>query len=168
MPRIFATLPSCASLLLFAAAACAQDAAPPPASDPPPAAAATAGNCPQLPPDAGLSWEARSSDAGDFCRALFPDGSEAFGLYITPEATFEPVRRNRAERGYSIDGHEVTWYRAQLAAQPGIEARETTVVLGDGRHAQIWLQSPSQAQLDGTLKMVGKLHFQGTGIASAD
>jgi hypothetical protein len=166
MPRIIATFPLLAPLLLFAATACAQDAAT--ATDAPPPGAATAGNCPQLPPDAGLSWEARSSDAGDFCRALFADGTEAFGLYITPEATFDPVRRNRAERGYSIDGHEVTWYRAQLAAQPGVEARETTVELGDGRHAHIWLQSPSQAQLDGTLKMVGKLHFRGAGIASAD
>jgi hypothetical protein len=163
MPRIFAILPFSASLLLFAAAACAQDAAP--ASDP---ATPATGHCPQLPPDAGLSWEARSSDAGDFCRALFADGTEAFGLYVTPDATFEPVRRNRAERGYSIDGHEVIWYRAQLAAQPGVEARETTVELRDGRHAHIWLQSPSQAQLDGTLKMVGGIHFQGAGIASAD
>lgn len=165
MPRIFATLPLLASLLLSAAAASAQDAAPATAPAPD---ATTAAHCPQLPPDAGLSWEARSSGAGDFCRALFADGTEAFGLYITPEATFDPVRRNRAERGYSIDGHEVIWYRAQLAAQPGVEARETTVELGDGRHAHIWLQSPSQAQLDGTLKMVGGIHFRGAGIASAD
>jgi hypothetical protein len=156
MPRTIATLTLPA--LLLAGAAHAQDAAPasPPAT------------CPQLPPDAGLTWEARSSDAGDFCQALFPDGTEAFGLYITPEATFEPVRRNRAERGYTIDGHEVTWYRAQIASQPGVQARETTVELTDGRHAHIWLQSPSQAQLDGTLKLVGGMHFVGAGIASGD
>ncbi|MGN6112589.1 MAG: hypothetical protein ACTHOC_06225 [Luteimonas sp.] len=154
MPRTIATLMLPA--LLLATAAHAQDAAP----APPPA------NCPQLPADAGLAWEGRSSDAGDFCRALFPDGSEAFGLYITPEATFEPVRRNRAERGYTIDGHEVTWYRAQIASEPGVQARETTVELADGRHAHIWLQSPSQAQLDGTLKLVGGIHFTGAGIAS--
>jgi hypothetical protein len=154
MPRTIATLTLPA--LLLAGAAHAQDAAP---ASPP-------ANCPQLPPDAGLTWEARSSDAGDFCQALFPDGTEAFGLYITPEATFEPVRRNRAERGYTIDGHEVTWYRAQIASQPGVQARETTVELTDGRHAHIWLQSPSQAQLGGTLKLVGGIHFQGAGIAS--
>jgi hypothetical protein len=154
MPRTIATLTLPA--LLLAGAAHAQDAAP---ASPP-------ANCPQLPPDAGLTWEARSSDAGDFCQALFPDGTEACGLYITPEATFEPVRRNRAERGYTIDGHEVTWYRAQIASQPGVQARETTVELTDGRHAHIWLQSPSQAQLDGTLKLVGGIHFQGAGIAS--
>jgi hypothetical protein len=142
-------------VLLAAGAARAQDAA-------------AAGNCPQLPADAGLTWEARSSAAGEFCRALFADGSEAFGLYITPEATFDPVRRNRAERGYSIDGHEVAWYRAQIASKPGVQARETTVELADGRHAHIWLQSPSQAQLDGTLKLVGGIHFQGAGIASGD
>jgi hypothetical protein len=166
MPRIIATPLLFASLLLAAAGVRAQDAAPAGASATAPASPPA--HCPQLPRDSGLTWEGRSSDAGDFCRALFPDGSEAFGLYITPEATFDPVRRNRAERGYTLDGHEVIWYRAQLAAQPGVESRETTVELSDGRHAHIWLQAPSQAQLDGTLKLVGGIHFQGAGIASAD
>jgi hypothetical protein len=160
MPRTIATLSLALPLLLGMAAARAQDAAPPP----PPADP----HCPQLPAEGGLTWESRSSDAGDFCRALFPDGSEAFGLYITPEPTFEPKARNRAERGYTIDGHEVIWYRAQLATDPGIKTRETTVELADGRHAHIWLQAPSQAQLDGTLKLVGRIHFVGAGIASAD
>ena len=158
MPRTIATLPLCVALLSCTAFAHAQDATP----------AAPPGNCPQLPADAGLAWESRSSDAGDFCRALFPDGSEAFGLYITPESTFEPVRRNRAERGYTVDGREVVWYRAQIASAPGVEARETTVELADGRHAHIWLQAPSAAQLDGTLKLAGGIHFAGGGIASAD
>ena len=166
MPRIIATLSLFASLLLVAAGVRAQDAVPATADATAPATPPA--HCPQLPPNAGLTWEGRSSDAGDFCRALFADGSEAFGLYITPKPTFDPVRRNRAERGYSIDGHEVTWYRAQLATQPGVESRETTVELSDGRHAHIWLQVPSQAQLDGTLKLVGGIHFQGSGIASAD
>lgn len=166
MPRTIATLSLLASLLLIATGVHAQDATPADASATAPVTPPA--HCPQLPPDSGLTWEGRSSDAGDFCRALFTDGSEAFGLYITPQATFEPVRRNRAERGYTIDGHEVTWYRAQLATQPGVESRETTVELSDGRHAHIWLQAPSQAQLDGTLKLVGGIHFQGAGIASAD
>lgn len=162
MPRTIATLSLSLPLLLAAAVAHGQEQDAAAAAAPPPA------NCPELPEGAGLAWEARSSGAGDFCRALFPDGSEAFGLYITPKPTFDPVRRNRAERGYTIDGHEVIWYRAQIASAPGVEARETRVELADGRYAHIWLQSPSQAQLDGTLKLVGRLHFAGAGIASDD
>jgi hypothetical protein len=153
MPRTIATLSLCVPLLLAAGAARAQDAAAP------------AGNCPQLPPNAGLAWEAQSSAAGDFCRALFEDGSEAFGLYITPERNFDPVRRNRAERGYTIDGHEVTWYRAEIASKPGVEARETNIELADGRYVHIWLQSPSPTELAARLQLVGRLHFAGAGIA---
>jgi len=152
MQRTIANLSLCLPLLLMAGAACAQDAA-------------SAGNCPQLPADAGLTWEAHSSDAGDFCRALFADGSEAFGLYITPERSFDPVRRNRAERNFTIDGHEVTWYRAEIAASPGVEARETNVELADGRQVHIWLQSPSPTELPARLQLVGRLHFNGAGIA---
>jgi hypothetical protein len=145
----------CLPLLLAPAAARAQDSARP-------------AHCPQLPADAGLAWEARGSDAGDFCRALRSDGSEAFGLYITPEATFDPVRRNRAERGYTIDGHEVIWYRAEIATAPGVQARETTVELADGRHAHIWLQAQSEAELPASLTLAGRIHFDGAGIASDD
>jgi hypothetical protein len=152
MQRTIANLSLCLPLLLMAGAACAQDAA-------------TAGNCPQLPADAGLTWEARGSDAGDFCRALFADGSEAFGLYITPERSFDPVRRNRAERNFTIDGHEVTWYRAEIAASPGVEARETNVELTDGRQVHIWLQAPSPTELPARLQLGGRLHFNGAGIA---
>jgi hypothetical protein len=152
MPRTIATLPLCLPLLLAAGAANAQDAA-------------AASRCPQLPADAGLTWEARSSDAGDFCRALFADGSEAFGLYITPERSFDPVRRNRAERNFTLDGHDVTWYRAEIAASPGVEARETDVELTDGRHAHVWLQAPSPTELPARLQLVGRLHFTGAGIA---
>jgi hypothetical protein len=151
MQRTIATLTLCLPVLLAAGAARAQDAA--------------AGNCPQLPADAGLTWEARSSDAGDFCRALFADGSEAFGLYITPERSFDPVRRNRAERNFTIDGHEVTWYRAEIAALPGVEARETNLALTDGRQVHVWLQAPSPTELPARLQLVGRLHFTGAGIA---
>ena len=158
MQRTTASLLFCIPLLFATGVASAQDATATTAT-------AAAANCPQLPADAGLAWEAQSSAAGDFCRALFADGSEAFGLYITPERSFDPVRRNRAERGYTIDGHEVTWYRAEIAASPGVEARETNVELADGRHAHIWLQSPSPTELAARLQLVGRLHFAGAGIA---
>lgn len=152
MQRTIANLSLCLPLLLAAGAARAQDAA-------------ATGNCPQLPADAGLTWEARSSDAGDFCRALFEDGSEAFGLYITPERSFDPVRRNRAERNFTLDGHEVTWYRTEIASAPGVEARETNVELADGRQVHLWLQAPSPTELPARLQLVGRLHFNGAGIA---
>ena len=62
--------------------------------------------CPQLPANTGLTWEHRASGDADFCRALRSDGSEAFGLYISPKPNFEPVRSDRKERG-EIDGQQV-------------------------------------------------------------
>jgi hypothetical protein len=153
MPRNLATL-CLISLLLAPAAARAQDGA----GD---------AQCPQLPADAGLAWEARKAGDGDFCRALRADGSEAFGVYITPGRSFKPARRNRAERGYGIDGQEVIWYRAEIAIAPGVQARETTVELADGRHAHIWLQAPSEAELGAALQLAGRIHFPG-GLARDD
>ena len=53
-------------------------------------------------------------------------------MYISPKPSFEPERPNRAEQG-QIDGQSLYWYRAELAAQPGVEARETVLTLPDGR-----------------------------------
>src|SRR4051812_10314144 len=96
--------------------------------------------CPQLPSDAGLTWDYRSSGNADLCRALRADGSEAFGLVISPKPTFEPLRSDRAERS-KVDGRDVYWYRAELAQKPGVQARETVIELSDGRSAHVWLQA---------------------------
>jgi hypothetical protein len=117
-----------------------------------------AGACPQLPANTGLTWEHRASGDADFCRALRSDGSEAFGLYISPKPNFEPVRSDRKERG-EIDGQQVFWYRAEIAAKPGIEARETLLALPDGHAVHIWLQAPSREQLDAGFKLTQALHF---------
>lgn len=129
-------------LLVFAAAAQAQD----------PAA------CPQLPADAELSWEHRGNASYDFCRALRSDGSEAFGLYIAAESPFEPKRSNREEAGV-IGGREIHWYRAELAAQPDITARETLIEFGDGRMAHVWMQTRSPEQHDSVLQVMRNLRF---------
>lgn len=132
--------------------------------------------CPQLPASTGLTWEARSTGDTDFCRALRGDGSEAFGLYIAPEAPFELKRSNREEAA-QIDGHEVSWYRAELATQPDVEARETLVELPDGRIAHIWLQARGDAQLGELFALTQRLDFDpppapmpepATQIASSD
>lgn len=122
------------------------------------AQAQDAGACPQLPAEAELTWEHRGSGDSDFCRALRSDGSEAFGLYISPESPFEPKRSNREEEG-SVDGRAIQWYRAEIATQPEIEARETLVELHDGRTAHIWLQAMSGEQLDRAFKMAEGLRF---------
>jgi len=114
--------------------------------------------CPQLPADAGLAWDARATGDSLLCRAMRADGSEAFGLYISPKPSFEPARPDRAEEG-QIDGQSLYWYRAELAAQPGVEARETVVTLPDGRSAHIWLQAPNADALAPSLKLVQDLHF---------
>lgn len=118
-----------------------------------------AASCPQLPADAGLAWEARSTADSDFCRALRSDGSEALGLYITAEPTFQPNSRNRQESG-RIDGRDVVWYRAEIATAPGVQARETLLQLADGRYAHIWLQAASTDALAAELQLVGNLRFR--------
>jgi len=117
--------------------------------------------CPQLPGDAGLTWEYRGS-GGDLCRALRADGSEVFGLVISAKPTFEPQRSDRAERS-QVDGREVTWYRAELAAKPGVQARETLIALPDGRSAHLWLQADDGDKLASDFRMLQGLHFTPTG-----
>ncbi|MGV8941239.1 MAG: hypothetical protein ACOH1P_06800 [Lysobacter sp.] len=128
--------------LLFASTAQAQDAAA----------------CPQLAASTGLSWEYRGGNGSDFCRALREDGSEAFGMYISQEPTFSPKRGNREEVG-AIGGKEIQWYRAELAGQPGVEARETLLELDDGRTAHVWLQAASGEQLQNAFQMTQSLDF---------
>ena len=129
-------------LLLAASAAHAQDVA----------------GCPQLPAGSDLVWEHRATGDADVCRALRADGSEAFGLYISREATFDPKRANRQEAG-AIDGREVHWYRAELATKPNIEARETLLKLDDGRVAHVWLQAAPGAPLQQAFDMASGLRF---------
>jgi hypothetical protein len=118
--------------------------------------------CPQLPGDAGLTWEYRGSGGTDLCRALRADGSEAFGLVISAKPTFEPQRPDRAERS-QIDGRDVTWYRAELAAKPGVQARETVIALPDGRSAHLWLQADDDDKLAAGFRTLQGLHFAPTG-----
>lgn len=140
-----ATLPLLAALLCWPAIGSAQDAAPP-------------GHCPQLPAGSGLAWDSRNMGDSDFCRAVDAAGNEAFGMFISPEPAFKPRNAQRAEAS-SIDGHGVRWYRAEIATQPGVEAREALVELADGRHAHIWLQAGSGDQLANGLRTIGQLRF---------
>jgi hypothetical protein len=144
--------------LLSAGTVRAQALAQPEAVHPP----AHPASCPQLPANAGLAWEARSTADSDFCRALRSDGSEAFGLYISAKPNFEPNPRNRQESG-RVDGREVVWYRAEIATDPGVQARETLLQLADGRYAHVWLQADSAAALAPDYRLVGDLRFRSGG-----
>ena len=142
-----AALSLLAGLLCCPFAVLAQDAPPP-------------GHCPQLPAGTGLTWESRAMGDSDFCRALRNDGSEAFGLYISPEPNFKPRSRNREEASW-IGSAGVTWYRAEIATNPGVQARETLLPLADGRQAHIWLQADSAAELTARYRVIGQLGFDG-------
>jgi len=159
-------LPWLAAGLLLAGTVHAQDAAnQATTAAPAPVEAAVAPApvpCPQLPADAGLTWEYHATGDSDLCRALRADGSEAFGLYISPNPNFEPQRSNREEEG-RIDGQEMYWYRAELAAQPGVQARETVLALPDGRSAHIWVQAPGEEALATSLQLAQSLHFTARG-----
>ena len=115
--------------------------------------------CPEIPADTGLTWSHRPSGDSDLCLAQRADGSEAFGVYISPKPSFEPARPDRAEQG-KIDGQSLYWYRAELAAQPGVEARETVVTLPDGRSAHIWLQAPNAQALAASLQLAQGMRFR--------
>lgn len=123
-----------------------------------PAQAQDAQGCPQLPADTDLFWQHRATGDADFCRALRLDGSEAFGLYISPEPSFDPKRSNREETGV-IDGREIHWYRSELAGKPDVQARETLVELRDGRVAHVWLQADSATQLQQLFQLTRALDF---------
>ena len=128
------------------------------------ASAQSAGACPYLDANTGLTWEHRAGPNFDFCRALKADGSEVFGVYISQQAPFKPKNANRAER-VSIDGHEVMWYRAEIAGTK-LEAREALVEMPDGRIAHISVQAKSADQLNQALQQTQSLKFATTRLSS--
>lgn len=139
----------CLSLMVAAGAAQAQEAA----------------GCPKLPDDVVLAWEHRANAGTDFCRALRPDGSEAFGVYIAHKAPFEPKRGNRVEQD-TIDGQSIYWYRSEVAGRPNVETRETLVQLPDGRVAHIWLQASSPERLQEEIGTARGMRFQTARLSS--
>lgn len=128
------------------------------------ATAQNAGACPYLAADTGLTWEHRGSADSDFCRALRADGSEAFGLTIAKDTPFKPRVGSRAER-VTIDGHQVTWYRTEIAGTQ-IQARETVVRLPDGRVAYMWVQAASPEQLSQVLQQTQSMKFDVARLSS--
>ncbi len=126
--------------------------------------AQSAAECPRL-PNAQLNWDQRARGDTLLCRAIREDGSEAFGVSITPEAPYELKRSNRLGPG-TIDDLSVNWYRGELAIQPGVQVRETMFQLGDGRSVHIWLQAGSDAELNQLIGTVQSIRFDANRLSS--
>jgi len=126
--------------------------------------AQSGGECPRL-PNAQLNWDHRARADTLLCRAIRDDGSEAFGVSITPKAPYELKRSNRLGPG-TIDELGIYWYRGELAAQPGILVRETMFELGDGRSVHIWLQAGSDAELTQIIGTVQAMRFDANRLSS--
>ena len=122
------------------------------------------GACPHLAADSGLAWQYKAAAKTDFCRALRSDGSEAFGLYIASDSAFKPSRGNREEQA-SIDGHDIIWYRSEIAANPDIQARETLLKLADGRVAHIWIQATTPELLAEARQQAQSMRFQSSRLS---
>ncbi len=126
---------------------------------------AAEGNCPLLPASTGLHWEYRGTADTDFCRALRADDTEAFGLFIAAQSPFEPSRGKRAEAG-SVDGKPMYWYRGELPNRPQVRVRETSIEVGNGKVAYLWLHAASDEQLKEVLAQTEGLRFPSARLSS--
>jgi hypothetical protein len=123
------------------------------------ASAQAAGACPLMAADSGLTWTQLDGPGFTFCKAIRADGSEAFAVTISGDSPFKPRRGDRVESA-SIDGHDVFWYRSEVAAKPDTLVRETLLELDRDRVAHISLQAASQEQLADVLRQVQGIAFR--------
>lgn len=130
------------------------------------AMAQTAGDCPALPGDSGLRWDKMSAPDLVFCKAIRDsDGAEMFAVTIAAESPFRPRRADREEKA-TIDGHEVWWYRGEIASAPDAQVRETLIELPDGRVAHISLRADSRDALNTVLRQAGGIRFEAPQLTS--
>lgn len=129
------------------------------------AQAQSAGECPMLPGDSDLSWTAMTGPDFVFCKAIRDGGDEVFAVMISKDSPFDPRRSDRAEKAV-IDGHEMRWYRGEIASAPNAEVRETLIELDDGRVAHISLRANSEAELADALAGAQSLRFRGPQLSS--
>jgi len=130
------------------------------------AQAQSAGECPSLPKDSGMTWKTLAGQDFVFCKAIRDsDATEVFAVTIASKSPFEPKRVDRAEKA-TIDGHDSYWYRGEIASQPDAQVRETLIELEDGRIAHISLHADSEASLANALKEAEALQFRGPQLSS--
>lgn len=129
------------------------------------AQAQSAAECPVLPGDSNLTWTAMAGPDFVFCKAIRDGGDEVFAVMISKDSPFDPRRSDRAEEAV-IDGHEMRWYRGEIASAPDAEVRETLIELDDGRVAHISLRANSEAELANALADAQSLRFRGPQLSS--
>lgn len=130
------------------------------------AVAQTAGDCPVLPRDSGLHWDKMNAPELVFCKAIRDsDGAEMFAVTIAADSPFQPRRGDREDKA-TIDGHEVWWYRSEIASAPDAQVRETLIELPDGRVAHISLRADSIEALSAAMRQAGSIRFEAPQLSS--
>lgn len=123
------------------------------------AQAQSAGECPLLPIDSDLTWQKLNGPDFTFCKAIrASDNAEILAVTISRDSPFRPIRSNRGEKTV-IDGHEVRWYRGEIASAPELKVRETLIELDDGRVAHISMRAASEEELVAAQKRAESLDF---------
>jgi hypothetical protein len=128
-------------------------------------ALAQAGSCPELPAGSGLAWQMSEGAGFLYCRAMREaDGSQAFSVMLRSESPMRERKSLREEHG-EIDGHEVRWYRGEIADQSAI-VRETAIELEDDLFAHVVLRADSAEQLSESRRLAEGLRFHDMRLGS--
>lgn len=124
--------------------------------------AQSAGQCPELPPGTGLAWDAINGPDFLYCKAMRDgDGSQAFAVMLREDASFRERYSLREEEAV-IDGHEVRWYRGDVAAGSNEIVRETLIELDGDLSAHIVLRATSEEQRAENQRLAEGLRFPDT------
>lgn len=126
---------------------------------------AQAGSCPELPAASGLAWQMSDGAGFVYCRAMREaDGTQAFSVMLRDESPMRGRSSLREERG-EIDGHEVRWYRGDIANRSAI-VRETAIELDDDLFAHVVLRADSEEELAESRRLAEGLRFHDTRLGS--
>jgi len=130
------------------------------------AQAQTANDCPQLPPDSSVRWEAQLGPDFVFCRAVDADGIQAFAVTLGRTATFKPRRVDRTGGRVTIDGNPAWWHAPDNDLMTGTMVRETLLELPTGDYAHIIVRANDEAALARSLRDAEALHFSDVRLGS--
>lgn len=119
--------------------------------------AQSASGCPSLPVGTPLHWEQNGTSSLVICKAFDAQGAQAFGVMLTDRKPDKPsgAREEKSE----IDGHKARWYHSRIATRPGAQTRMAVIDLGEDRYAQVWIDAPSEADLEARMATVRTLRF---------
>jgi len=126
---------------------------------------AQAASCPELPTTSGLEWQMSEGAGFLYCRAMREsDGTQAFSVMLREESPRRGRSSLREEHG-EIDGHEVRWYRGDIADQTAL-VRETAIELDDDLFAHVVLRATSAEELAESRRLAEGLRFRDTRLGS--